>query len=353
MRLIDSAKYSEDLNRAISDANFSSLRGSKILITGGTGLIGSTIIDVLLRYNKNYSANISIAVAARSQEKVFERFGNSNYIKWVQYDALQPISFQEDIDYIIHCAGNASPELYVSKAVETMTMNYIGLNELLRYANKRQVKKVLFLSSSEVYGVNSNNCAFSEMDYGYLNLLSPRSSYASAKRAAETLCAAYYKEYGVNALIARPGHVFGPTASISDRRVSSFFAFEAAKGNNLSLNSAGNQIRSYMYCIDCACAILMILINGLPGEAYNVCGRECISIKEMASCLAEAGGVQLAYHSPTENEISRQNPMDNSSLNGEKLKQLGFISCFTTKEALMHTVEILRELISEQKTNYR
>lgn len=155
----------------------------------------------------------------------------------------------------------------------------------------------------------------------------------------------YAAEYGLRSLIVRPGHVFGSTASLQDTRVSSYFAYEAAKGHDLVFKSFGSQVRSYMYCIDCAKAIVKVLKNGSKGEAYNICGRECVSIREMASFLANAGDVKLTYHEPTKEEIASFNPMDNSSLDSKKLFSLGFRPVFTIQNGLFHTVSALKELM--------
>ena len=225
-----------------------------------------------------------------------------------------------------------------------MNMNYIALNRLLNYANENKVQGVLYLSSSEVYGTKESNLPFTESDYGYVDLLVPRSSYASSKRAAETLCCAYADEYGIKTIIARPGHVYGPTASTKDKRVSSAFAHDAANGRPLVLKSSGSQIRSYIYCIDCAKALLLLMEKGKSGEAYNVCGKESISIKEMATWLAEAGNVDVINCKVEKDELKSFNPMNNSSLSADKISQLGFKTLFSIKEGLFHTINILKEL---------
>ena len=349
MKLIESTTYRNDLQYATNMSDFRFLADKKVLITGGTGLIGSAIIDLILANNECNETNTIVYAASRTEKSILSRFGDSKFIVWVEYDALKPVDFLEKVDFIIHCAGNASPELYVSKAVETMLMNFTGLNNLLSYAKKVKPEGVLYLSSSEIYGRKEFEQSYSEEDFGYIDYLQPRSSYASSKIASETLSSAYASEYGIRTLIARPGHIYGPTASPKDKRVSSSFAYDAANGKNLTLKSTGSQVRSYMYCLDCARAILMILEKGVGGEAYNVCGKESISIKKMASILAKAGNVELTFQRPSQEELSRFNPMDNASLNYAKIHHLGFDTCFSAEEGLTHTVSILREMIGRHE----
>lgn len=342
MKLLENPQYVGDLKRAICNNETDFLRDKSILITGGTGLIGSSIVDLLLLSNKIYDLNVHIVLASRDEDKVKNRFPESNLISWISYDALQPFSFKGKVDYIIHSAGNASPELYISQAIETMMGNIIGINNLLDYASNIVDCKVIYVSSSEVYGLKNSMEPYSEEDYGFIDFLSNRASYSSSKRAAESLCKAYCNEKGVHACIVRPGHIFGPTATEKDRRLSSAFAYRAAQGKELSLKSSGCQIRSYMYCLDCARAILKVLEVGISGEAYNICGSEVSSIKEISECFAEAGKVKLTYVNPSEDELLAFNPMDNSSLSNKKLYSIGYESVFTIKEGVSHTVSILK-----------
>ncbi|WP_230687693.1 NAD-dependent epimerase/dehydratase family protein, partial [Streptococcus pneumoniae] len=82
--------------------------------------------------------------------------------------------------------------------------------------------------------------------------MSVRSSYASSKRATETLCVSFASEYGIKIMIVRPGHIYGPSAKDSDNRVSSFFMTEAIAGRDIVIKSTGSQLRSYCYSLDCA-----------------------------------------------------------------------------------------------------
>ena len=86
-------------------------------------------------------------------------------------------------------------------------------------------------------------------------------------------------------------------------------------------------------------------MNGEKGESYNIGHNEVTSIRQMAKILAEAGNVQLHIDEPTEDDLKQINPMDNSSLNNEKIKSIGYKDSFTVREGLEHTVRILSELL--------
>ena len=165
--------------------------------------------------------------------------------------------------------------------------------------------------------------------YGFVDILNPRACYPSSKRAAETLCAAYKKEYGVDVVIIRPGHVYGPTMTDTDNRASSQFPRDVKAGKNIIMKSAGTQLRSYCYVLDCATAILTVLLNGESGEAYNVSNKNSVvTIREMAEAFAEVGGKKLIFEEATKAESASFNLMQNSSLTSEKIEALGWSAQF-------------------------
>ena len=344
--ILDCELYQDDLKRISCKVECSLFENSNFLVTGGLGLIGSAIVDLLLTLNKEYKLNIHIYVAARNKELYEKKYLSISEAEFIYYDALKPISFDLDIDYIVCCAGVASPDLFVLKPVETMLANIEGIRNLLDYAKShKNVKRVLYVSSSEIYGIKDTLDAFEEDKYGVVDVNNIRSSYPEAKRASELLCKSYTSEYDINTVIIRPGHIFGPTASLNDKKISSDFAYRAAKGKTLKMISSGLQKRSYCYSLDCALAILIVLMHGEKGESYNVGNDEAISIREMTHVLASAGNVELIINKPTKEESKQFNPMNNSSLNINKLKALGYENVFSIEEDLIHTVEILKKII--------
>ena len=131
----------------------------------------------------------------------------------------------------------------------------------------------------------------------------PLAVLCADETAAETLCASFYDEYGVDAVIIRPGHIYGPTASEADNRVSSAWPYAVARGEDLVMKSDGSQLRSYCHCLDTASAILTALLTGETMHPYNISDPACvISIRDMGELLAKAGGVRLIREEPTELE---------------------------------------------------
>ena len=327
-----------------------SLAGKQVMITGAAGLICSAVVDVFFRYNDTHDEKIQILAAGRAIENMEARFHDMIHrsdFHFVAYDASKTDNVIDDhADYIIHGASNAFPAMIVKEPVETMLSNFLGMKYLLDYAKVQETKRVLYISSSEVYGEKEGSEPYREGQYGYIDLLKSRNSYSIGKRAAETLCASYADEYGVESVIVRPGHIYGPTASSRDNRVSSAWAFQAARGEDIVMKSDGSQIRSYCYCLDCASAILKVLLSGENCHAYNISNpNSIISIKKMAEILSRSAGVELKMELPTDEERKGFNPMSNSSLESTSLIDLGWNGCFDAEMGFAHTVEIMKSLI--------
>ena len=348
--LNDLQEWISDLNTAIETIDISDVSGNSVLVTGASGLICSAVVDLLIRFNEDHSGKVNIYAAGRNPEKIKSRFGIYSarpYFHTVEYDATKELKgFPNKIDYIIHGAGNAYPDAFMKEPVETMVSNFSGTHKLLDYAKDHKCKKILYISSSEVYGKKEHEGSFREDDYGFIDILNPRSSYSIGKQAGETLCVSYSDEYGLETVIARPGHIYGPTASKSDNRVASAFSYLAARGADIVMKSAGTQIRSYVYCVDCATAILSILLKGKSGFSYNISNPESvISIRKMAEIIAGEGGVAILNEIPSDAERKGFNPMDNSSLDSTKLQELGWKGVFDAETGFKHTVDILRQFM--------
>ena len=353
MSIYKSKLWIADLDKTLSIlSELEGLAGKSVMITGCTGLICSAVVDLLIRWNETHVTKIKILAAGRSLRKVVQRFAPNSKEDWfefVPYDATEAGGqFTERCDYIIHGASNATPGKIMKEPVETMLDNVLGLKCLLDYARESDARRVLFISSSEVYGKKENTIPFRLGEYGYIDLLNSRNSYSVSKRAAETLCVSYADEYGVESVIVRPGHIYGPTASRTDNRVSSAWAYDVVQGKDIVMKSDGAQIRSYCYCLDCASAILKVLLKGENRQAYNISNpASVINIRQMAELLAKSAGVQLKMELPTEKEKKGFNPMSNSSLDSTELLALGWKGMFDAETGFGHTVEILKETMAE------
>jgi len=346
--MIYSALYNQNLEETINNVpNVNKLKNKDILITGATGLIGSAIIDTFIYANVVKNLNIHIYAAARDVNQVrkrFNQFFSEKFFNFIKYDAANNLIFNFNFDYIIHSAGNSHPVVYASQPVETMISNLYGINNLLQYAKDNKISRTLFISSSEIYGQKKDNKPYKEDDYGFVDILNPRACCPSSKRTAETLCASYKKEYNLDIVIVRPGHVYGPTMTSNDSRAAAQFARNVIEGRDIIMKSTGLQLRSYCYVFDCVSAILTVLLNGISGEAYNISNRNSIvTIRRFAESFANSYGRKIVFVNPNDIETSGYNMMSFSALDASKLESLGWKGLYNIDEGVKRTIEILRE----------
>lgn len=341
-------RYSEDYWKDVREVlsfvpNVELLFNKHILITGATGMIGSSVAELLFELNKRKNANIKIMLAGRSLMRMKARFycftEGLDY-SFVEYDATKGDTLNVYADYIIHGASPADPASFAKQPVETMFANFLGLRSLLELCKHNSNVRLLYISSSEVYGKKDVLEPYYENSYGFVDILNPRACYPSAKRAAETLCSAYKDEFGIDFVVVRPGHIYGPTITDSDSRASAQFTRKATAGEDIVLKSAGNQLRSYTYTLDCASAILTVLINGTTGEAYNISNSQSVvTIRDLAENIAKFAGVNVVFAQASQLELKSYNMMENSSLSSEKLERLGWKSFYNLEKGVNATCE--------------
>ena len=345
--LYDVIEWKEDLDVIMNSLpELDSLIEKSILITGATGLVCSPIVDLFIHYNEMHGRKIHIYACSRDYNKIKKRFGKyceRDYFHFVLYYADQnEFTLQEKVDFIIHGAGNSSPQSIIKEPVETMLSNIDGLKNLLNYTVLQGVKRILYISSSEVYGVLHRSEPLTEKEYGFHDILNVRSSYPIGKMAAETLCSAYAAEYGISTVIVRPGHIYGPTALPSDGHIASKWAYDGLKRTDIVMKSDGLQIRSYCYCLDCASAIIKVLLCGKDGHAYNISNPDSIiTVRQYADILSKACGVKLRIEAPSEKEKAGFNKMKNSSLDSSRLQGLGWKGYFDAETGIRQMMSIL------------
>jgi nucleoside-diphosphate-sugar epimerase len=330
-----------------ADLKWDRLRGARLMVTGASGLIGSFLVDLLMARNELFGGGMTVVACVRNPDAAQARFsaheGRPGF-ELIQYDVTRPFPGPAAFDYILHAAGNAAPAAFSADPAGTLTGLIEGARSALDLARVGGVKRVLYVSTGEVYGRGApEDLPFREDFLGWIDLNSPRSCYPSGKQAAETLCAAYRQQYGVDSVIARPCHVYGPTATERDNRASTQFLFDAAAGRDIVMKSPGLQQRSYLHVADCALALMYILLEGASGKAYNVASPlSVLTIAGFAEKCAAAGGGRVVFELPDEAERRGYAPVQPQVLDASKLHALGFQARFEPDEGIGNVVRILK-----------
>ena len=308
----------KDLNFSIGNLenDFGKLSGKNLLITGGAGFLGYYLVQSISHWND-----------ANENKKPIQLWVYDNFVRgvpdWItmlkqrddihiiKHDITTPLKSNIAFSYIIHAASIASPFYYRQHPIETMDANVQGLRYLLDYALKRKettepVEGFLFFSSSEIYGDPSpDNIPTPETYRGNVSCTGPRACYDESKRYGETLCVNFAKHYGLPIKIARPFNNYGPGLKISDRRVIPDFARNIFANEDIIMLSDGSPTRTFCYVADAIIGYYKILINGHPGEAYNIGVEEPeISITELAERMVDIGKRHFGYTGKIVHKIS-------------------------------------------------
>lgn len=323
----------------IRDLPWEKLSGCNILVTGSTGLVGSSFVDALMN---NPSKDYQVYALGRNKQRAwarFHRFKDDSAFHFLCGDVTLPLACDVPFHFIIHAASNGSPNFFANSPVEVMKSNLYGVSNLIEYGLAHDMKRFLYVSTGEVYGDNEA-AVFDESSYGYVDILDTRSCYPSSKRAAETLAICYAAEYGADVVVARPCHTYGPHFTESDNRVYAQFIRNVLNGDDIVMKSSGTQYRSWCYVDDCVSALLFILLKGKNGQAYNVADKtSVVTIRELAEMIAHIAGRKVVMQVPSDNEKKEFTSIKRAVFDTAKLESLGWSVSGTMVEKLRRTID--------------
>lgn len=225
---------------------------NSVLVMGGAGFVGSNLSKVLL--DNNYKVYCLDNLSTGSTENIIKYIKDPNFT-FIEHDVKE--KFTVSCDWIINLASPASPQRYQLNPVGTLITNFQGtLNglELARSLGARFIQA----STSEIYG-DPEIHPQPENYWGNVNPIGIRSCYDEGKRAAETLCSDFHRQYGVKSTIVRIFNTYGPGMARNDGRVVSNFIVQALEGKNITIYGKGLQSRSLCYVDDLTNAFLLVL----------------------------------------------------------------------------------------------
>ena len=304
------------------------LDGKTVLVTGSTGLIGSQIVRTLLSRNDRVDAGINMVLPVRNIKKAQALFGDRSDVSVLEWSLGDELVGSEHVDYVVHAACGTSSKSFLETPATTIMQIVHGGEAVLRYASSVDAKKVLFLSTMEVYGEVEG--VATEDNLGKLDPMVVRNSYPEAKRLVECLCASYATEHGVPSVVMRLAQTFGEGVHPDDMRVFADFGRHAIEGKDIVLLTDGLKRNGYLSVDDSVRAILIALVNGQSGEAYNAVNEDAYcSIREMAQLVLDqfgAEGTQVRREFDPEREATFRKASD-LKLDSSKLKALGWEPC--------------------------
>lgn len=289
------------------------LKGSVILITGGTGLIGSALVKSL--------KNADAVVCTPTHQEL---------------DRIRILPFA---DIIFHAAGYGEPSVFMQRPIETIKVNTETTVRLLQHL--RPGGSFLFCSSSEVYsGLDYQDGPATEEDIGTTTPAHPRACYIEGKRCGETIVNAFRKS-GVRAASARIAQTYGPGTRKHDTRAVNQFIAQALINKKIELRDSGHAVRTYGYIDDVVEMLWNIALNGTK-PVYNVGGRSVITIANLVRIIGRLTGADFSI---TEDISDQTGGTDTVHLDLTRIEtEFGKTDYIDLDEGLKRTIEYQRGL---------
>jgi UDP-glucuronate decarboxylase len=254
----------------------------KILVTGGTGFIGSNLIRTLLA--KNYQV-VCLDNLYTSTLKNIDDLKTNSHFSFINHNIINPLNLSEKIDEIYNLACPASPPAYQKDPVFTWKTSVFGIYNLLEYSKNNGNIPILQASTSEIYG-NPLIHPQTENYWGNVNPIGLRSCYDEGKRAAETILFDYHRQYQSPIKIIRIFNTYGPYMDPYDGRVVSNFIMQALMNLPLTIFGDGSQTRSFQYIDDLVDGMIKMMEskNEFLGPV-NLGNPDEFTVKELADLV--------------------------------------------------------------------
>ena len=317
------------------------LKNKTFLVTGANGLIGSNLVNVLYYLSRKHNLNLHIIAHSFSAPVAWlPKDKNVSYLSSDLAQGLQDLQF----DYLIHTATYGQPKRFLQNRLATVKLNTQTLIDLLENSRKNKAK-VLFISSSEIYGqVPLEIMPVKESYFGNVDTLSPRAVYAESKRMAETICNIYAEE-GLWVKIVRLAIGYGPGVKFSDTRFMNEFIKRALHDKELTMMDAGRAIRCFCFISD----IVEMMLNTLFASKemlYNLAGVDNKTIRQVAEMITQ--DLQVPLHLPKEEEKIGGTPSQLALDNAKYCQEFKKDKFIPFETGLKKTIEWIKLLKQEE-----
>ena len=270
--------------------DLSDLKSRHIFITGGTGILGKWLLELINRLNQDDNYGIRVTVLSRNPRAFITRYPRLGALPWltlVEGDIRHLSELPHDVSHIIHAAALTDRRLFASQPGNVADVNAFGTLRLLRAANLLEdVRKFVLLSSGLVYGAQPWNVArIDEKFAGPLRSNDVNSVYAESKRFAETIAQCAVSETKLPVVTLRPFAFVGPYQSLKLPWAVTDFIRDSLAGGPIRIMGDGTTVRSIMYASDFAHWVLAATAAGKPRETYNIGSPEPISLISLAESI--------------------------------------------------------------------
>jgi dTDP-glucose 4,6-dehydratase len=282
----------EDCRRVIaSSASVAELQGKVILITGGTGFLGTWLTEVAATLNDEHKFGLRIillSTSARSFAARVPHLGNRDDVTLIQTDTANVTDLPSDVTHIIHAAASPDSSQHASFPLRLIRTVVTGTQMVLDAATRlSSLSKVLNVSSGQVYGPIAPDAEpVDEHNFRGFDSASVGNTYAEAKRMGEQLAATYRSQDRLPVVNTRPFAFLGPYQRLDRPWAINNFIYDALHGGPIRIHGDGQTVRSYMYGADAAWWLLTMLARGEVGVSYNLGSNHAVNLSEVAHMVA-------------------------------------------------------------------
>ncbi len=309
----------------------------KVILTGAAGFLGSHISDRLIKEGHSVVALDDLSTG--SMQNIEHLIENPKF-NFLEHDVRDSIYLKGDA--ILNFACPASPVQYQADPVRTIETNFLGIINMLRLAKKLEIPLVQ-ASTSEIYG-DPMESPQKESYWGNVNPIGIRSCYDEGKRAAETLCFDYRRQYAVDARVIRIFNTYGPRMAVGDGRVVSNFIVQAITGHDLTIYGEGQQTRSFCFVSDLVDGIYKVLTTDASVDApINLGNPREFSMLDLARAVIRLTGSSSQI---TFKELPLDDPRQRKPDVSRAKDVLGWEPTIELEEGVKRTIKYFKELLT-------
>jgi len=268
------------------------LRGKRIFLTGGTGFVGTWLLETLLHANDRLDLGVSVVMLTRDADRYRARsphLAEHHVLRLLQGDVTDFEWPAGSFPIVIHAATVEWHPADATLPLGTFDTDVVGTRRVLEFARTHCVERLLFTSSGAVYGKQPPHVSHMAEDHAVAPATTDLgSTYGQAKRISEYMCCMYGQVYGFNATIARLFAFVGPLLPLNANFAAGNFIRDAMSGGPVRISGDGTPFRSYLYAADLAIWLWTILLRGKTAYPYNVGSQAALTIEELARAVIGA-----------------------------------------------------------------
>lgn len=322
-------------------SKLATLARGNIAITGGTGFLGTWLVETIAALNDEFDLEARLQLYSRNPRDWAETVPHLASRKDIEYQSVDiraPFQFAPGTTHIIHAAGIPDNRVHSSDPLRVFHTSVVGtLNTLEAASKQNKLEKFLFIGSGLLSSVPSAGRGGLEDHFLPFDPNTPHAVYLEGKRAAENLSAIYRSQFRIPVTVIRPFTLVGPYQLPDRPWAINNFIRDALAGGTIRLQGDGSPRRSFLYGSDAAFWTLCALASGAVARAYNLGGGAPVSLKEAAECVARVVGkhIKISYGTLSKEQMRPQDFYPDLS---RIRTELGVKESFTLQEAIEATI---------------